>query len=150
MLKSKKSVVIIHNDDDELCCARALVTVKAYREKDARYSDIRKGRPVQGKLAKELHQSAGVPEGPCGLKVMALFQRYLSEYQLVVVSVDHGYQIIYKGPEQVEDKQLILIKDGEHFHACHSLKGFFGSSYYCLRCEKKSSSADFTVTIVLG
>ena len=32
MLKSKKSVVIIHNDD-ELCCARALVTVKAYRVK---------------------------------------------------------------------------------------------------------------------
>ena len=144
MLKSKKSVVIIHNDDDELCCARALVMVKAYRDKGYRYSDIRKGHPVQGKLAKELHRLAGVPEGPCGLNEMDLFQRYLSEYQLVVVSVDHGYQIIYKGSEQAEDKQFILIKNGEHFHACHSLKGFFGSCYYCLRCEKKYTNADFT------
>ena len=142
MLKSKKSVVIIQNDD-ELCCARALVTVKAYRDKDPGYSDIRKGRPAQGQLARELHNSAGVPEGPCCLNEMALFQRYLSEYQLVVVSVDHGYQIIYKGPDQAEDKQLILIKNAEHFHPCHSLKGFFGSSYYCLRCEKKYSNSDF-------
>ena len=59
------------------------------------------------------------------------------------MSVDHGYQIIYKGSEQAEDKQLILIKNGEHFHACHSLKGFFGSSYYCLRCEKKYDKEDF-------
>ena len=63
MLKSKESVVIIQNDD-ELCCARALVTVTAYRDKDPGYSDIRKGRPAQGQLARELHNSAGVPEGP--------------------------------------------------------------------------------------
>ena len=143
MLKSKKSVVIIQNDD-ELCCARALVTVKSYRDKDPRYKDIRQGRTAQGTLAKELHRLAGVPEGPCGLDEIALFQRRLVEYQLIVVSVDHGYQIIYKGPDQAEDKQLILIKNGEHFHACHSLKGFFGSSYYCLRCEKKYSNSDFT------
>ena len=73
MLKSKKSVVIIQNDD-ELCCARALVTVKAYRDKDPRYSDIRKGRPAQGQLARELHHLASVPEGPCSLNEMALFQ----------------------------------------------------------------------------
>ena len=142
MLKSKKSVVIINNDD-ELCCARALVMVKAYRDKDYRYKDIREGRPVQGTLARELHHFAGVTEGACGLNEIALFQRYLTEYQLVVVSVDHGYQIIYKGPEQAEDKQLVLIKNGEHFHGCHSLKGFFGSSYYCLRCERKYSNEDF-------
>ena len=65
MLKSKKSVVIIQNDD-ELCCAQALVTVKAYRDKYPRYKDIRQGRLAQGRLAKELHRLAGVPEGPCG------------------------------------------------------------------------------------
>ena len=145
MLKSKKSVVIIQNDD-ELCCARALVTVKAYRDKDPRYRDIRRARPVQGTLARELHHLASVPEGPCGLNEIAIFQRYLSEYQLIVVSMDHGYQIIYKGPDQAEDKQLILIKNREHFHACHSLKGFFGSSYYCLRCEKKYERCFFGPT----
>ena len=143
MLKSKKSVVVINNED-ELCCARALVTVKAYREKDYRYDSIRRGRPVQGELARELHRLADVPQGPCGLKEIGLFQQYLVEYQIAVVSVDHGYQIIYKGPEQSEDKQLILIKNGDHFHACHSLKGFFGGSYYCLKCEKKYNQHDFT------
>ena len=63
MLKSKKSVIAISNDD-ELCCARALVTAKAYRDKDNCYNDIRKGRPVQGKLALELHALTGVSEGP--------------------------------------------------------------------------------------
>ena len=85
MLKSKKSVVLINNDDDELCCARALVTVKAYRDKDYRYKDIRQGRPVQGKLARELHHLAGVTEGACGVNEIALCQRYLTEYQIVVV-----------------------------------------------------------------
>ena len=149
MLKSKKSVIVIHNDD-ELCCARALVTVKAYRDKDVRYGDIRRGRPVQGKLARELHALAGVPEGPCGLKEIDLFQTALPDYQIVVVSVNHGYQIIYKGPMQEEEKQLILIKDDDHFHACTSIKGFFGNNYYCLRCERKYNDEDYRHHRCLG
>ena len=62
MLKSRKSVVVIDNDDD-LCCARALVTTKAYRDQDPRYKDIRQGRRVQFKLARESHRLASVPEG---------------------------------------------------------------------------------------
>ena len=138
-----KSVAVIDNDN-ELCCTRALVTMKAYRDEEPHYSGLRKGRTVQGKLAKELHHLACVLEGPCGLNEITLFQQYLSEYQIVVVSVDHGYQIIYKGPEQAEDNELILIKNGEHFRACHSLKGFFGGSYYCLRCEQKCNRSDFS------
>ena len=123
MLKSKKSVVVI-NKDDELCCARALLTTKAYQDQDPRYRDIRQGRPVQGKWARELHWLVDVLEGPRGLNEIALFQLYLFDYQIVVKSVDHSYQI-YKGPEQAEDKQLILIKDDAHFHAWNSIKGFF-------------------------
>ena len=134
----------------DLCCARALVTTKAYRDQDPRYKDIRQGRPMQEKLARELHRLANVPEGPCGLNEIALFQLYSSDYQIVVVSVDHGYQIIYKGPEQAEDKQLILIKDDAHFYACNSIKGFFGSGYFCLKCEKKFSDSDFAHHRCLG
>lgn len=122
-LKSKKSVVVI-NSDDKLCCARALVTTKAYWDKDQSYSDIRKGYPVQDKLAQELHRSAYIPGGLCAWNEIARFQFYLSEYQIVVVSLDHGYQIIYKGPEQAEQKQLILIKNDDHFDACDSIKRF--------------------------
>ena len=46
-LRDKKSVVRIENDD-ELCCARALVTAKAYRDWGARhwqYRNLAQGRP---------------------------------------------------------------------------------------------------------
>ena len=56
------------------------------------------GRPIQKRLAQELHCAAGVPEGSCSLPEIQQFQDHLSEYQIVVLSVDHGYQIISKGP----------------------------------------------------
>ena len=139
MLKTKRSVIYIDNEDD-LCCARALVTIKAKRDNHPRYQTIRQGNRrgciLQEKLAKELHREARVPEGPCGIGEIELFQIVLSEYQIVVMSVDHGYQVIYKGPPKPEDKQLVLIKVGEHYHACNSISGFMGKSYYCLECEK--------------
>ena len=49
MLKSKKSVVVI-NKDDKLCCARALVTTKAYQDQDPRYKDIR-ARQMSARIA---------------------------------------------------------------------------------------------------
>ena len=135
MLRTKKSVIYINNDDD-LCCARAIVTIKAKRDKHPQYKSMGQGRPIQERLAKQLHHEACVPEGPCGLEEFALFQSHLSEYQIVVVSVDHGYQIIYRGTSQPEDKPLILIKVGVHYHACHSLSGLLERNYYCVECEK--------------
>ena len=144
LLKNKKSVVRIENKD-ELCCARALVTAKACRDwgsRDEQYKHIRMGRPLQETLARQLHRCAGVPEGPCGLGELNLFQIVLADYQIVVVSADHGYQIIFKGPRQPEDKLLCLIKVQDHYHVCHSLSGFFGKNYYCLDCEKSFNSND--------
>ena len=143
-LRNKKSVVRIENDD-ELCCARALVTAKAYRDwgsRDSQYQHIIKGKLLQGTLARQLHRRARVPEGPCGLGELNLFQIVLSDYQIVVVSADHGYQIIFKGPRQPEDKLLCLIKVQDHYHVTHSLSGFFGKAYFCLDCEKSFNSDD--------
>ena len=67
LLDRKKSVVKIKNDDDELCCARAIVTMKAYCDfgsRDSRYRNLQQGNP--GQEAKTLHRVCGVPEGPCG------------------------------------------------------------------------------------
>ena len=138
LLHNKKSVIKINNDD-ELCCARALVTMKAYCDHGTRspiYVELRKGRKTQTQQAKELHRLANVPEGACGLTEIQQFQTHLKEYQIVVVSVEHGYQIIFKGPTKPHEKRLILIKHGEHYHGCNSLKGFFGRDFYCLHCEK--------------
>ncbi|XP_078380154.1 uncharacterized protein LOC144663093 [Oculina patagonica] len=142
ILNDKRSVVQIKNNDN-MCCARALVVAKAYRDFGARhphYRGVVRGEQEQKEAAQVLHRNAGVMEGPCGLEEIAAFQTYLRDYQIVVVSVEHGYQIIYKGPEQPETKRLVLIKHGQHYHACHSLKGFFEKSYYCLRCETGSNN----------
>lgn len=70
------------------------------------------------------------------MSICILLQKVLPNYQIVVVSADHGYQIIFKGPEKPEEKLLILIKVADHYHACNSLTGFFNRTYYCLKCEK--------------
>ena len=56
---TKKSTILIKNDD-ALCCARAIVTMKVYVDagndsRDQDYHNLKQGRPVQERLAKELH-----------------------------------------------------------------------------------------------
>ena len=142
LLDRKKSVIQIQNDD-ELCCARAIVTMKAYCDlgsRHAEYDSLRRGKPLQGQQAQALHRDASVPEGPCGLPELAAFQRHLTEHQIVVLSMDHNYQIIFKGPPQ--EKQIILIKVGDHYHGCNSLPGFLGTDQFCLHCETSYKDDD--------
>ena len=135
LLDLKKSVIKIKNED-ELCCARPIVTMKAYCDfgsRHAEYDSLRRGRPIQERQARDLHRQAGVPEGPCGLPELEAFQRHLVHHQIVVLSVDHQYQIIFKGPPQ--PKQIVLIKVRDHYHGCNSLPGFLGKSYFCVECK---------------
>ena len=103
----KKSIVEIHNKD-ELCCARAIVTMKARAEWKVIEKKVQEEREVSGllqklrseekeakktydtlkhtkgkytlqrKLAKHLHLVAGVPKGPCGRDELETFQSYLA------------------------------------------------------------------------
>ena len=75
LLDTKKSVVKIKNDD-ELCCARAIVIMKAYCDFGSRhteYDSLKRGLPVQAQQARDLHRQAGVPEGPCRLPELEAF-----------------------------------------------------------------------------
>jgi len=99
---AKTSRVTIKNDND-LCCARAIVTMKAYVDAgndshDPDYHNLKKGRPVQQRKAKELHRDVGVPKGPCGIAELKKFQAALPGYQLKVVPIDPPHMIIYVGP----------------------------------------------------
>ena len=144
LLKRKKNVIRINNSDN-LCCARALVTVKTHKDNGHDHwvtRSVKRGFPLQEEFAKQLHRMAKVPQGPCGLQEIQMFQTYLVDYQFVVLSAEMGYQIIFKGPVKPKEKQLVLIKTGEHYHACTSLTGFFGSSYYCTECEKSFKTND--------
>jgi hypothetical protein len=73
-LRKKDCIIQIKNKDD-LCCARAIVVAKAKFDKDPHYEAIRKpNRAMQSRLARELHESAGVPLGPCGIPEVKKFQ----------------------------------------------------------------------------
>ena len=95
-LKQKKSIISINNKDD-FCLARALAVAIARIEKDLQYNQIRNSRNhIQLDKALDLHQAANVPLRPCGLNEVKLFQQYLTNYQIIVVSGDHNNSIIYQ------------------------------------------------------
>ena len=81
--KRKRSIIQIKNKD--LCCARAIVTMRAHCHRNDpghmpwnTWKTLRDGYPRQGVMARDLHRLAGVPEGPCGLRELEAFQRYLA------------------------------------------------------------------------
>lgn len=147
-LKTKKCMVPIRNRD-ELCCARALVTMKAHADErtgkfpDVAYETLKKGLPCQERLAKVLHAEARVPEGPCGRGELALFQIVLADYQIKVVDTDSGCLPTYTGPQRSGAPILRLVKIGEHYHGCTSFAAFFNKSYYCDQCDRGYDHEDY-------
>ena len=138
-LKKKNSVIPINNKDD-LCLARALVVSIARIEKDPRYKTIIHSRcTVQRERAFDLHEAANVPLGPCGLKEVELFQQYLVNYQIIVVSGDQDNTIIYPHQPPANpnpEKTIYLYYQAKHFDVITSLPGFLNRCYFCHVCHK--------------
>ena len=137
-LDEKNSVVRIKNKDD-LCLARALVVARAKQDNDPRYNHIKRSdRPLQREKAFDLHEAANVPLGPCGLNEVALFQQYLIDYQIVIISGDHNNSVIYPPQSSCTDEKphLTLYLHGNHFDVINSVPGFLGRCYFCFRCYK--------------
>lgn len=141
---SKRSVISIKNDDS-LCCARAIVTMKARADEGPQgptYKNLKKGRPIQERMAKELCRQAGVQEGPCGLDEIDKFQAVLPNHQIKVISIDPPYCIIYKGKKS-SPLVIQLIKTDNHYDGCSSFAGFLSKSYYCHECDKGFDHDDY-------
>ena len=138
-LKKKGSVITINNMDN-LCLARALVVSIARIEKDPRYNHIRNSsRPLQRERAFDLHEAANVPLGPCGLNKVDLFQHYLANYQIIVVSGDQNNAIIYAPQPRTNpnpEKSIYLYYQANHFDVITTLPGFLNTSYFCHACHK--------------
>ena len=137
-LKKKRTVILINNMDD-LCLARALAVSIARIEKDPRYSGMSQGNGVQRQRALDLHEAANVPLGPCGLKEVDLFQQYLVNYQIIVVSGDQDNAIIYPPQPRVNpnpEKSIYLYYQDKHFDVITKLPGFLNKSYFCHACHK--------------
>ena len=144
--KKKKCIISIKNKD-ELCCARAIVTMKANCHKDdgvdghRNRENLKRGLPVQEKQARELHNEACVAEGPCGIQQLQQFQKALGpSYQLLVMTRLKPFFLIFKGPDAPH--QIRLLKSNNHYDGCTSFPAFVNKSYYCLDCEKGFNTND--------
>ncbi|CAB3992512.1 Hypothetical predicted protein [Paramuricea clavata] len=133
-LTKKRGIVQVKNKDD-LCCARAIVVAKAILDKDPQYKSIvsRTGT-LQDRLAQELHESAGVSLGSCGIPEIKKFQAALPGYQLNVISKEHLNAMIYSGPEA--EKHLYLYHHDNHFDVITSMPAFLARKQYCHKCKK--------------
>lgn len=138
--KKKKCIIPINNQDD-LCCARAIVTMRAHCHKNEgmdefrKWDNLKRGYPVQQREAQELHRQAGVPEGPCGLQEFPKFQEALgSQYQLLVMTRMHPFYLIYYGPSA--PNKIRLIKSNDHYDGVTSFPAFLNRAYYCIHCKK--------------
>ena len=137
-LKEKRTIIRINNKDD-FCLARALAVAIARIENDPKYNQISDSRNhIQLDRALDLHQAANVPLGPCGIDEVKLFQNYLVNYQIIVVSGTHNNSIIYppKPPDTDEKPIISLYYHNNHFDVITKLPGFLRCNYFCHRCHK--------------
>ena len=143
----RKQCIISINNTDALCCARAIVTMRAHCHKNdgvdghRHWENLKRGLPIQEKEAKELHREANVPEGACGLKELKQFQEALGpSYQLLVMTRMKPFFIIFKGPSAPH--QIRLLKSNDHYDGLTSFPAFVNRSYYCVDCERGFNTND--------
>ena len=143
----KKRCIITIKNTDELCCSRAIVTMRAHCHKEdgvdalRLWDSLKKGYPVQQQQAQALHQQAGVPEGPCGVPELQQFQHALGpQYQLVVMLRIKPFDLIFIGPEAPH--KIYLLKSNDHFDGLTSIPAFINRSYYCIECQRGFNTND--------
>ena len=142
--KKKKSVIRIENSD-QLCCARAIVTVKEYVDGDPhkQYRNLRSGFPIQEHRARILHRDAGVPEGPCGIEELQKFQAYLGPQGYKIIVVDYtSCACIFKGDVKKYSKTIYLVKHNGHYNGVKSMMSLLNRSYFCNDCCKGFNTDD--------
>ena len=134
--RMKQSEINIPRTDDGLCCARAIVTAKAWVDGHPQWRSFKRGFKIQLQAAIDLHGETQVPFGPCGYEELEAFSKApsLYDYQLLVVDAERQFTVMSYGPPQ--PKQLVLLYEDNHNSVVKSLPAFFGTSYVCPHCYK--------------
>ena len=133
IIKQKKCIVRVLNQDD-LCCASALaLAMKRLEESTKEYKRFRENRRKLTIAAKLLHLHSGVPEGPCGIAELKLFQEFLKDrFRVIVCYAGSGFKCeAFTKPGKPE---IYLLHIDEHYHLITSMAGFLGTSYFCNKC----------------
>ena len=122
-----------------MCCPRTIVTALTYHTDnifDSKRSvkHIREGRGIQTKLAEELCQRVGEYNKE-GFTLQDIKNaEELLDVQIKVLCAENFNILIYSGDEK--PTKIYLYKNGNHFDVINSMKAFFGSCYYCEKCDK--------------
>lgn len=151
--KKKQNSIVKVNNSDNLCCARALVTMKEYvdGDPDKQYRNLREGRPIQERMAKLLHQDAGVPEGHCGNEELEKFQEYLGPQGYKIIVVDYtSCACIFQGQVKEYNKVIYLVKHNNHYNGVKSMISLLNRSYFCPDCCKGYNTEDAAHHSCLG
>ena len=143
-LHKKKSIVTIKNKDN-LCLARALVVAVAKIENAPNYKNlIRSDRRMQEKEAKKLHAAANVPLGSCGIPEVKMFQKYLTKYEINIISGNHNNAIIYPPKPSTNNNNsgtpIYLYLHDNHYDVITSMPGFLSKHYFCHTCRRSYSN----------
>jgi hypothetical protein len=137
-VRTKRCLTQIKNNGN-LCCPRAIVRRLTYYTDDIfgvkrNIAKIREGRKVQTELAEELcKRLGGYNEEGFTLEDIKKVEELLN-IQIKFVCAESFNSVIYSGEER--ETKIYLYKNGTHFDVINSIKGFFGSSYYCTKCDK--------------
>ena len=141
-LRKKRTIITIWNNDN-LCLARALVTAIAKIQNAPNYRNlIRSDNRIQEKEAKKLHIAANVPLGPCGMPEVKMFQKYLTKYEINIVSGNHDNSIIFP-PEPSTNNNvtpIYLYLHDNHYDVITSMPGFLSKVYFCRKCRRTYSN----------
>ena len=141
-LHKKGSVITIQNNDN-LCLARALVVAITKVENPSNYKNLLKPtRSTLEKKARALHAAANVPLGPCGIPEVELFQKYLTNYEINIVSGNHNSTIIYPAKPSTNSNvtPIYLYLHNNHYDVITSMTGFLSKCYFCHKCRRGYSN----------
>ena len=102
----------------------------------------RTDRRDQEKKARELHTAANVPLGPCGIPEVELFQKYLTNYEINIVSGNHDSAIIYPSKPSTNSNAtpIYLYLHNNHYDVITSMTGFLSGRYFCHTCRQAYSN----------
>ena len=113
------------------------------------YNELRKGRPVREKLAKELCETCGCNWGESVSFEMIMYFEQALNANIYVMDIEQitllgdtcniYNKLLYKSEKRGATQQFWFLyeenEDGSgHFHAITNIKGFMGVEYYCSKC----------------
>jgi len=135
----KQSIIQITNKDN-LCACRAVVVGIAHNnylldpEKKTIYNQVRRKQlKLQSKLAIQLAKDVGInSKRTCSIEDIKRIEKYLSIYQILIVSSKNDFEFVYCG--EARDKKIVLFHHNNHYDYIKSLPAFFNEKKFCFIC----------------